>query len=142
MSTVKSGDTIRVHYTGKLSDGQEFDSSSGSDPLEFTVGEQHVIPGFESAVIGLSKGGSTTVVIPAEQAYGEVSPDQVARIERSQFPQDIEPEIGQRFAVGRSEEDQIVATVTEVTDSHVTLDGNHPLAGEDLTFDIELVEIL
>lgn len=142
MSTVKSGDTIRVHYTGRLSDGQQFDSSSGSDPLEFTVGDKQVIPGFESAVVGLSEGASTTVVIPAEEAYGEVQPDQIARVERSQFPKDVEPEVGQRFAVGRSEEDQIVATVTEVTDSHVTLDGNHPLAGEDLTFDIELVEIL
>ena len=142
MKTVKDGDTVKVHYAGKLSDGEQFDSSQGNEPLKFRVGDSQVIPGFESAVVGMSEGSSTTVIIPAEEAYGESREDMIAEIERSRFPDDVEPEIGQQFAVGRSEEDRVVVTVTDLSDTHVTVDGNHPLAGKDLTFDITVVEIL
>ena len=142
MKTVKDGDTVKVHYAGKLSDGEQFDSSQGNEPLKFRVGDSQVIPGFESAVVGMSEGSSTTVIIPAEEAYGESREDMIAEIERSRFADDVEPEIGQQFAVGRSEEDRVVVTVTDVSDTHVTVDGNHPLAGKDLTFDITVVEIL
>ena len=141
MTEAKNGDTVKVHYTGKLKDGDVFDSSEGGEPLEFTIGEGQVISGFEEAVLGMSPGKSKTVEIPADKAYGERVDDLVVQIDREEMPPDMDCEAGQKLRVGGSDGPAAVVTVLEVTEAAVTVDGNHPLAGEDLTFDIQLVEI-
>jgi len=137
-----SGDTVRVHYTGTLADGSTFDSSEGRDPLEFTLGTGQVIPGFDAAVSDLEIGQTATVTIPAAEAYGEHSEEGVQVFPRDAFPPDTSPEVG--WAVELSSEDgqRVPAIIAEVSDETVTLDFNHPLAGEDLTFDITLVEVV
>jgi len=139
---VQVGDTVKVHYTGKLDDGTEFDSSAGRDPLQFTVGEGQVIPGFEEAVIGMKLGESKTVKIPADKAYGPYDKEKVGIIDRSQFPADVELEVGQKLTVRPPSGEMITATVIDVSETSVTVDANHHLAGKDLIFEIELVEIL
>lgn len=141
MAEVKNGDTIKVHYTGKLEDGTVFDSSSGRDPLEFKVGEGQVILGFEEAVIGMSPGDTKTVKIPENQAYGGTREDMLIKLDRNQIPPHIQLEVGLQLRVTGPDGQPAVVTVTELSDSHVKLDANHPLAGKDLTFEIELVEI-
>ena len=136
----KPGDTVRIHYTGTLHDGSEFDSSRGREPLAFTLGTGQVVPGFESAVMGMSRGESKTVTIPAAGAYGDARPELMIRVPRAQVPPNIELEVGQQLQLGRGSE-AIVVTVRDVGDDEVVLDGNHPLAGEDLTFALELVRI-
>lgn len=106
------------------------------------MGDRQVISGFEAAVLGMAVGSSTTVIIPAEEAYGEHRAEMVAKIDRDRFPADAAPKIGQRLEIGTTKGENVVVTVTDVTTSHVTVDGNHPLAGKELTFDIELVEIV
>jgi len=135
----KNGDHVRVHYTGRLEDGQVFDSSRDGDPLEFTVGAGEVIPGFDEAVRGMQVGDSKTVEIEPEEAYGPRRDGLVAQIERAnaQFP--VEPQVGMNLALPLQDGSQIEVVVTEVTDTHVTIDGNHPLAGAKLIFDVELV---
>lgn len=135
----KNGDRVRVHYTGRLDDGQVFDSSRDGDPLEFTVGAGEVIPGFDEAVRGLRVGDTRTVEISPEDAYGPRREGLVATVERAraQFP--VEPQVGMNLLLPLASGDQLEVVVTEVTDTHVTVDGNHPLAGETLTFDVELV---
>lgn len=137
-----NGDTVRVHYKGTLGDGTEFDSSEGRDPLEFVVGEGQVIPGFDAAVTELSVGESTTVTIPAAEAYGEHSDEGVQSFPRDAFPPDSAPEVGWAVELGGPNGERVPATITEVTDETITLDFNHPLAGQDLTFEIELVEVV
>ena len=137
-----SGDTVRVHYTGTLSDGSCFDSSDGRDPLEFTVGSGQVIPGFDSAVTDLEVGQTTTVTIPADQAYGERSDEGVQVFPRDAFPPDTNPEVGWAVELASPEGQRVPATIAQVTDENITLDFNHPLAGEDLTFEITLVEVV
>lgn len=141
-ASAKDGDTVRVHYTGELDDGTEFDTSTGGDPLEFTIGSGQLIPGFDQAVVGMSPGESKTVIIPAEEAYGPHRDELVQVVDRSELPADLEPEVGQQLQ--RRQEDGRIAvfTVIDVSESTVTLDANHRLAGQDLTFHIELVEIL
>jgi len=136
---VKNGDTVRVHYTGRLETGEVFDTSEDGEPLEFTVGSGEVIPGFEEAVRGMEVGGARTVEIEPEDAYGPRREQLVATVERehAQFP--TEPEVGMNLLVPLPEGNQLEVVVTEVTDTHVTIDGNHPLAGEKLIFDLELV---
>ena len=136
----KNGDRVRVHYTGRLEDGQVFDSSKGGDPLEFTVGAGDVIPGFDDAVRGMNVGDSRTVEIESEDAYGPRRDGLVTQVSReaAQFPE--EPQVGMHFALPLQDGSQIEVVVTKVTDTHVTIDGNHPLAGEKLIFDVELVE--
>jgi peptidylprolyl isomerase len=141
MAGAKSGDTVKVHYTGKLDDGTVFDSSLERDPLEFTIGEGAVIPGFESAVIGMAEGESKTETITAEDAYGPHNPEMVQEVERSMIPPDIDVKVGQHLQITRPGVAPLVLTVVEISGEIVTLDANHPLAGQDLTFDIELVEI-
>ncbi len=141
MVQAKSGDTVKVHYTGKLDDGTVFDSSSNREPLEFTVDGGQVIPGFDKAVIGMSPGDSKTEKIPMEQAYGPYQSEMVLQVSKQQMPPDLQPEVGQQLQIQQANGQVIPVLVTEVTDSDVTLDANHPLAGEDLTFDIQLVEI-
>ena len=146
MSQAKNGDTVKIHYTGKLADGFEFDSSKGSEPLSFTLGKGEVIPGFEKAVEGLAVGDTRTVEIPADQAYGPHRDEMVIKASRSEIPEDLELKVGGRLE-GRSqpekgqEPQRVIFTITGLSDDEVTLDANHPLAGKDLTFDIELVEI-
>lgn len=137
----KRGDTVKVHYTGKLDDGTVFDSSVNQEPLEFTIGTGSIIPGFENAVLGMSPGDSKTEHIPADQAYGPYVEEMVVTVDRQQLPEGIQPEVGQQFQIQQSPDQIIPVIVTDVSDSKVTLDANHPLAGEDLTFDIELVAI-
>jgi len=141
MAEAKAGDTVRVHYTGTLGDGSEFDSSRGREPLEFTVGEGQVIPGFDEAVTGMQPGEEKRVTIPADEAYGQRRPEMVGSIRREQFPPGIRPAVGQQLQMSQQGH-TFVVTVTGVSDDEVTLDANHPLAGEDLTFQLELVEIV
>ena len=141
MKVAKKGNTVKVHYTGRLSSGETFDSSEGREPLEFTIGDEQVIPGFEEAVVGMDTGATKTITIPADEAYGEKRSDLIASVERTRFPDDVDLEVGQQFRVGQEGGDEMVVTVTELSESHVTIDANHPLAGEELTFDITLAEI-
>lgn len=138
----KQGDTVKVHYTGKLDDGTVFDSSADREPLEFTIGEGMIIPGFEQAVVGMAPGDSKTELIPNDQAYGPHLDEMVVVVDRQQMPSEIEPEVGQQLQIQQATGQVIPVVVTDVSTSSVTLDANHPLAGEDLTFDIQLVEIV
>ncbi|GLC24520.1 FKBP-type peptidyl-prolyl cis-trans isomerase [Roseisolibacter agri] len=136
----KPGDTVRIHYTGTLRDGSEFDSSRGREPLAFTIGAGDVIPGFDAAVTGMTVGEQKTVTIPAAEAYGAQRPELVVTVPRAQVPPQITPRVGQRLQLGRGDQ-ALMVVVREVGDDTLTLDGNHPLAGEDLTFALELVEV-
>ena len=142
MSDAKAGDTVRIHYTGTLTDGSTFDSSEGRDPLEFTLGSGQVIPGFDKAVAGMEAGDSKTVEIAADDAYGEHNPDGRQPFPRQNVPDDIPMEIGTRLQMQTAEGKPMMVTIVEVTDEEIVLDANHPLAGKDLTFQIELVEIV
>ena len=182
MTQAKTGDKVKVHYTGTLEDGSVFDTSEGnieqsndqscgrgskkdiaegcgcgskkdiaegcgcgshaSGPMEFVIGSGQLIPKFEAAVIGLEPGQSVTITIPADDAYGQRAEEMVAVIERSEIPADINPEPGQQMEVILEDGSPLPVLVTEVTDTNITLDGNHPLAGRDLTFAIRLIEIL
>jgi peptidylprolyl isomerase len=142
MSEAATGDMVRVHYTGRLNDGSEFDSSSGGAPLELTLGEANVIPGFESAVLGMTIGDTKTVNIVAAEAYGPHHPEGVQEIERSAIPEDVAVEIGGKLQAMSSDNEPMVLTVVAIGNDTVTLDANHPLAGKDLSFEIELVEIV
>ncbi|PSB35662.1 FKBP-type peptidyl-prolyl cis-trans isomerase [Stenomitos frigidus] len=141
MAQVKTGDTVKVHYTGKLDDGTVFDSSAEREPLEFTLGTGSIIPGFERAVLGMSLGESKTEVIPTDDAYGPHLEEMVVVVDRQQMPAEIEPQIGQQLQLQQQDGQVLPVVITDVSDASVTLDANHPLAGEALTFDIELVEI-
>lgn len=142
MAAARSGDTVRVHYTGRLTDGTVFDSSDGREPLEFTLGEQQVISGFDRAVSGMQVGESVTVTIPVDDAYGCHRDNLVIQVDQSQFPADIKPELGLSLRMQQPDGSTVRVRVTALDAGKVTLDANHPLAGEDLVFDIELVEIL
>lgn len=141
MGLAQQNNTVKVHYTGRLDDGTVFDSSEGRDPLEFTLGEGRVIPGFEQAIMGMSEGESKTVTIPSEQAYGPHRDDLILTVGRDQFPPDIQPTVGQKLQVQQAGGQVIMVEVAEVADQQVMLDANHPLAGQDLTFDLQLVEV-
>ena len=136
------GDTVKVHYTGSLGNGTVFDSSVGREPLEFTLGQGQMIQGFEKAVLGMSVGESKTVTIPSAEAYGPYRDDLVAVIDKDNLPPDWEPEVGIQYSFTQPDGGVILATVTEITDSTVTIDANHRLVGKDLTFEIELVDII
>ena len=141
MAEAKNGDTVRIHYTGTLNDGSVFDSSEGEEPLEFTLGSGQVIPGFEQAVEGMQPGEKKEVKIPSDEAYGAHNDEWVLVVDRENFPEHIEPEPGQQLELSQNGQ-SFTVTVTEVSDDSVTLDANHPLAGKDLTFALELVEIV
>ena len=142
MARAKSGDTVRVHYKGTLEDGKVFDSSYEADPLEFTIGEQRVISGFENAVQGMEEGETRNVTIPSREAYGEYREDLAVSVDKERIPQEITPEVGMILQVPTQQGVPVNVTVTEVSEDTVTLDGNHPLAGKDLTFEIKLEEIV
>lgn len=137
----KNGDTVQVHYTGKLNNGSVFDSSNGRDPLQFSLGKGELIPGFEKAVIGMNPGESKTVTISAERAYGPYRQDLLLAVDRQQVPADVPIQLGQQLQVKQSNGQVIRVMVTNISQSQVILDANHPLAGQDLTFDIQLVAI-
>ena len=138
---VKAGDKVAVHYTGKLTDGTVFDSSREREPLEFVLVEQNVIPGFEKAIIGMATGESKTTEIPAADAYGEHQEEMIVQFSRDKIPPEVDAQVGQKLQVQTTTGQLIPARVVETSESDVTLDANHPLAGEDLVFDLELVEI-
>ena len=142
MSEVKSGDTVRIHYTGTLADGSQFDSSSGRDPLEFTIGAGSVIPGFEQAIIGMAVGDSKSVTIACADAYGPHDAELIREVEREAIPDSIELAVGLQLQAQGPDNSQLVLTVVEFDEETVRLDANHPLAGKDLTFALELVEIV
>ncbi len=141
MAKAKKGDTVKVHYTGTLEDGTVFDSSENKDPLKFELGGGQLIPGFDAAIDGMSAGESCKISIKSEEAYGPHRPEMVMEVPRTQLPSEMEPEVGMRLQAGNDDE-QFVVTVTQVGEEKVTLDANHPLAGEDLNFEITLVEIV
>jgi len=141
MRQAKTGDTVKVHYTGRLSDGSIFDTSEEREPLEFTLGGGRLIAGFDEAVIGMRAAESKTVVLTTEKAYGPHNQEMVMVVDRSRMPSDVKPEIGQNFQIPGPNGNVLLVTVVAVSDSTVTFDANHPLAGKDLTFDIQLVEI-
>ena len=138
---VNDGDTVRIHYTGKMEDGTVFDSSLEREPLEFTLGEGTIIPGFEEAVMGMQVGQSKTVTISPEKAYGPHLDEMVLVIEREQLPPELNPTVGQRLQMQQQDGRAVIVLVTDVSETTMTVDANHPLAGKDLTFEIELVEI-
>lgn len=141
MAQVKQGDTVSVHYTGRLEDGTVFDSSREREPLTFEVGAGQVISGFEEAVVGLEVGGSTTQTIEPEQAYGERNPNMVVDVARDQVGGDAEPTVGQQLQVHLQGGQTIPAVITNVGNETVTIDANHPLAGKTLIFDIEVTDV-
>ena len=141
MTTAQMGSKVRVHYTGRLDDGEVFDSSDGGTPLAFTIGGGQVIPGFETGVVGMSEGDTKTVRIPCADAYGEHREDGVMQVPRGEFPPDMPLEVGTSVQ-GQQQSGQVVNfTIIAVSDEAVTLDANHPLAGKDLTFDLTLVSV-
>ena len=142
MVRVKRGDTVRVHYRGRLENGDVFDASSDQEPLKLKVGSGEVIPGFEQAIMGMSPGDSKTTKVSALLAYGPRREDLVVEVEKEKITDDIKPQIGQRLQIKQPDGQEFIVTVTEVSDQTVKLDANHPLAGKDLIFDIDLVEIV
>lgn len=141
MLQVKSGDTVRVHYHGKLTDGTTFDSSEGREPLEFEVGSGMVIAGFDTGVTGMVVGEKRTVNIPVEQAYGEKQEEMFMEFPMDRFPEDMKPEVGMQLNMSSADGQNFPVIIREVLEDKVVLDANHPLAGEELIFDLELVEI-
>ncbi|WP_075997268.1 FKBP-type peptidyl-prolyl cis-trans isomerase [Salaquimonas pukyongi] len=141
MTQVKTGDTVRIHYSGTLADGTQFDSSKGRDPLEFVVGSGQIIPGLDQAIPGMAVGDTKTVDVAADQAYGAVNPSAIQSVPRSQVPPEIELEVGMQLQIQAPDGRTVPVTVSGMDEESVTLDMNHPLAGEDLSFDIELVSI-
>lgn len=142
MSEAKQGDTVRVHYTGTLDDDSVFDSSRERDPLEFTIGDGSLIPGFEQAVVGMSPGDTVSARIEADDAYGERRDDLVVQIDREDLPDGMDPDVGEQLRMRIEDGQVIVVRVADTSDASVTVDANHPLAGQPLNFDIELLEIV
>ncbi|HSR55672.1 MAG TPA: FKBP-type peptidyl-prolyl cis-trans isomerase [Alphaproteobacteria bacterium] len=142
MAQANTGDTVRIHYSGKLKDGTLFDSSEGRDPLEITIGDKKVIPAIEESVVGLSVGDTTTVEVEAANAFGPHRPEAIQKVERSAIPEGVDVTVGSQVQATGTDGQQLILKVVEVDDATVTLDGNHPLAGEDLVFEIELTEIV
>lgn len=142
MAQVKSGDKIKVHYHGKLDSGETFDSSAGREPLEFEVGSGQVIKGFDEGVTGMTPGEKKTINIPFAEAYGPKNPEMIIEMPKDRFPKDMEIEVGMPLGMSDQEGHQFQVTIVEIKDAVVILDANHPLAGQDLTFDLELVEIV
>ena len=140
MTEVNQGRQVKINYKGTLQDGTVFDQSKEGEPLEFTIGEGKIIPGLEKAVAEMEVGESKTVEVPSDEAYGPHREELIGKIPRDRLPDEINPEVGQMLRVGQQEGETMVVQVVEVTDDEVALDGNHPLAGHDLTFEVELLE--
>lgn len=142
MSQVKANDTVKVHYTGKLTDGQVFDSSLEREPLEFTLGKGMLIPGFENGIMDMAVNEKKTLEIPAEEAYGEVRPELVQEVLKSELPAEIEPKVGMGLVSKAPDGREIPLVVSEIKENSIMVDANHPLAGKDLIFEVEVIEIL
>ena len=142
MAKAKLGDTVKVHYVGKLDDGTIFDTTIAREPIEFTIGGHQVIPGFEQGVIGMQPGESITIHVPARQAFGSYREELVAMVHPDDLPKGVEPHEGQQLEIPKREGGGFVVNVVDVSEDAITLDANHPLAGKNLIFDIRLVEIL
>jgi peptidylprolyl isomerase len=142
MAQVKNGDKVKVHYHGKLTNGETFDSSEGREPLEFEVGSGMVIKGFDDGVTGMTVGEKKTINIPYDEAYGPINPEMIIEMPKDRFPQDMQIEVGMPLAMSDPQGQQFQVTIVEIKDEVVMLDANHPLAGQDLVFDLELVEIV
>jgi peptidylprolyl isomerase len=143
MRPAKQGDTVRVHYRGKLQDGSVFDETFDREPLRFTIGGGQLIPGFEEAVVGMKPGDSKTTEVPVEKAFGPYLEERVVEVPKNKFARwDPEPVAGERVPIPQTDGSPIDVIVTEVTESKVTVDFNHPFAGQDLTIDIKLLEIV
>jgi FKBP-type peptidyl-prolyl cis-trans isomerase 2 len=141
MAQAQNGDIVKVHYTGRLDDGTVFDSSIDREPLEFKLGDNQLIPSFESAVVGMDAGESKTIKVAADEAYGPHRQEMLLSVNRAEFPDDVDPKVGEQWRMREPDGREYQVRVTDVSEETVTLDSNHPLAGKDLTFDIELVEI-
>lgn len=139
--SAKLGDTVRVHYIGRFND-VVFDSSKGSDPIQFTLGEGQVIPGFEHAIEGMDEGDVKSVTIHPDEAYGPHLDELMMHVEKNQLPPDLDPQVGEHLEVQTPDGDLLVVKVADKKESDITLDANHPLAGKDLTFEIELIEVM
>lgn len=139
---IENGQKVKIHYTGTLDDGNKFDSSEGRDPLEFEMGAGMVIPGFETGVQDMAVGEKKAIHIPAAEAYGEKRDEMVMEFEKSQLPEDLEPEVGMGLQMQGPEGQPIPVQVTAVAETTITIDANHPLAGQNLNFELELVEIV
>lgn len=142
MTQAKHGDTVRIHYTGRLTDGTEFDSSNGRDPLEFTLGSGQIIPGLENQVQGMAEGETATVTVPADEAYGQHRPEGVQSVPRDRIPEGVDLNLGARLQATGGDGRAMTLTVVGLSDEEVTVDANHPLAGKDLVFDVELIEVV
>ncbi|NQT47672.1 MAG: peptidylprolyl isomerase [Chloroflexi bacterium] len=143
MAQAKEGDTVKVHYTGRLDDGSVFDTSAKGDPLQFTIGMRQMIPGFEEAVVGMNPGDSRAVTIPPDKAYGSHHAQMVLEADRKEFPEHVNLQIGRTIRIGQQAGGPTLEfRVMALSEASVTLDANHPLAGKELTFDIHLIEIL
>jgi peptidylprolyl isomerase len=136
---IEKGNLVTVHYTGKLTDGNIFDSSQGKEPIKFQIGSGQIIPGFENAIMGKNVGDKVTVNIPADQAYGEVREDLLVKVGKEQLPGEVQ--VGQSLSAQAENGQEVNVVVTEINEDHVVIDGNHPLAGKELVFDIEVLEI-
>lgn len=142
MQAVKNGDTVKVHYQGRLTDGTMFDSSEGRAPLEFKVGAHMVIKGFENGVLEMTPGEKKTIHIPVDQAYGPKNDEMIMEFPKANIPPDLNPEVGMELQMSNPEGHVFQVRVAAVGSEFITLDANHPLAGQDLVFDLELVEIV
>ena len=141
MSIASKGNTVKVHYTGTLTDETVFDSSREREPIEFTVGAGQMIAGFDAAVEGMKVGEAKKITIPTDEAYGPVSPEAMFKVPKEQLPQGMEPQVGMQLEAAQEDGRKQMLVVAEVHETEVTLDANHPLAGKDLVFDIELMEV-
>lgn len=141
MAQAKKGDRVKVHYNGTLDDGTPFDSSADREPIEFTIGEGMLLPGFELAVEGMEVGNAKNIRIPANEAYGPYFDDLVVEFEKEQFPPDLNPKVGEHLELQQEDGSATVVRIVKITDDKVSLDANHPLAGKDLLFELKLVSI-
>jgi FKBP-type peptidyl-prolyl cis-trans isomerase SlpA len=141
MTQVKENNTVKVNYTGKLADGQVFDSSEGKEPLEFTLGQGQIIPGFEKGLIDMKLNEKKTITIAKEEAYGDINEQLRQEVKKTELPEDIKPEVGMGLVSKSPDGQEMNLRVVEVSDESIVVDGNHPLAGKDLIFDLEVVEI-
>ncbi|WP_369996233.1 peptidylprolyl isomerase [Winogradskyella sp.] len=142
MSTVKENDVVKVHYTGKLTNGQVFDSSLEREPLKVELGKGQLIPGFERGLIDMAVNEKKTITIPQKDAYGEVNDKLFHKVSKSQLPEDMNPEVGMGLVGTDAQGDQQQFRIVQIEDQNIIVDGNHPLAGQDLVFDLEVVEIV
>ena len=141
MAQAKEGDAVRVNYTGKLEDGTVFDTSENREPLDFTIGEEKVIPGFEQAVVGMEPGETKTETLPPERAYGPRREDMVMQMNRDEIPENVDPAVGQELQLRMQNGQTVPVRIADLSDEAVTIDANHPLAGRTLVFDIELLDV-